>query len=65
MNKKSVGQLLMEVDDFSRTRSLSRREMAQKLSIPYETFRKWFQKGKGRKNPSLMYIEKRNEKRIK
>ena len=58
MNKKSVGQLLVEVDDFSRTRSLSRREMAQKLSIPYETFRKWFQKGKGRKNPSLMYIEK-------
>jgi len=58
MNKKSVGQLLVEVDDFSRTRSLSRREMAQKLSIPYETFRKWFQKGKGRKNPSLIYIEK-------
>jgi len=58
MNKKSVGQLLVEVDNFSRTRSISRREMAQKLSIPYETFRKWFQKGKGRKNPSLIYIEK-------
>ncbi len=58
MNKKSVEQLLMEVDDFSRTRSLTRREMAQKLSIPYETFRKWFQKGKGRKNPSPTYIEK-------
>jgi AraC-like DNA-binding protein len=57
-NKKSIGQLLMEIDDFSRTRNLSRREMAQKLGISYETFRKWFQKGKGRKNPSPIYIEK-------
>ena len=58
MSKQSVGQLLMEIDDFSRTRNLSRRKMAEKLSIPYETFRKWFQKGKGRKNPSPTYIEK-------
>jgi len=58
MNKKSIEQLLMEIDDFSRTRNLSKREMAQKLGIPYETFRKWFQKGKARKNPSPTYIEK-------
>lgn len=58
MNKKSVGQLLMEIDDFSRTRKLSKREMAQKLSIPYSTFKKWFQKGKGKRNPSPTYIEK-------
>jgi len=58
MSKKSIGQLLMEIDDFSRTRNLSRRETAQKLIIPYETFRKWFQKGKGRKSPSSIYIEK-------
>ena len=58
MNKKPVGQLLMEIDDFSRARNLSKRKMAQRLSIPYETFRKWFQKGKARSNPSPTYIEK-------
>lgn len=58
MNNKPVGQLLMEVDDFSRARNLSKRKMAQRLSIPYETFRKWFQKGKRRSNPSPTYIEK-------
>jgi len=58
MNKKPVEQLLMEIDNFSRKCNLSKKEMAQKLSINYETFRKWFQKGKGRKNPSLTYIEK-------
>jgi len=58
MNKKSVEKLLIKIDDFSRTRNLPKREMAQKLNIPYETFRKWFQKGKSRKNPSQKYIEK-------
>lgn len=56
MSKKSVEQLLMEIDNFSRTRNLSEREMAQKLSIPYSTFTKWFQKGE--RNPSPTYIEK-------
>jgi len=58
MNKKPIEQLLIEIDDFSRTRNLSKREMAQKLNTPYETFRKWFQKGKGKKNPSPAYIKK-------
>lgn len=58
MNKKPVEQLLMEIDNFSRKSNLSKREMAQKLSINYEIFRKWFQRGKGRKNPSPIYIEK-------
>jgi len=58
MTKKSVDRLLVEIDDFSRSRSLSKREMSKRLNIPYETFRKWFQKGEGRKNPSATYIEK-------
>jgi hypothetical protein len=58
MNKKSVGQLLMEIDDFSRTKNLSRKGMAQKLNIPLNTFKKWFQKGKDKRNPSPIYIEK-------
>ena len=58
MSKKSIGQLLMEIDKFSRTRNLSKREIAQKLNIPYNTFRNWFVKGKSRRNPSSIYIEK-------
>jgi len=58
MNEKSVEQLLMEIDDFSRTRKLSKREMSQMLSISYNTFKKWFQKGKGKRHPSPAYIER-------
>ena len=58
MSKGSVEQLLIVLDNFSQTKNFSRREIAQKLNIPYETFRKWFQKGKGKKKPSPAYIEK-------
>ncbi len=58
MNKKSTEQLLMEIDDFSRVRKLSKGEMSQKLNIPYSTFWGWFQKGKVKTNPSPAYIEK-------
>jgi len=58
MNKKSVEQLLMEIEAFSRAKKLTKKGMAQRLNIPYETFRKWFQKGKGKKSPSPAYVEK-------
>lgn len=58
MDKKSVEQILIEIDDFSQKKNLSKREMAQKLNISYNTFKKWFQKGKSKHNPSLKYIEK-------
>lgn len=58
MSKRSVEQLLIEINDFSRKENLSKREMAQRLNIPYGTFRRWFHKGKSKKKPSLMYIEK-------
>ena len=58
MNKKSVEQLLMEVDGFLRARKLSKKGMSQKLNIPYSTFKKWFQKGKVKRNPSPVHIEK-------
>jgi len=58
MNKKSVEQLLIEIDGFSRARKLSKRGMSQKLNIPYSTFKKWFQKGKVKRKPSPAYIEK-------
>ena len=58
MNKKSVEQLLMEIEDFSRARKLSKREMSQLLGIPYNTLQKWFQKGKGKRHPSPAYVER-------
>jgi transcriptional regulator with XRE-family HTH domain len=58
MNKKSVEQLLMEIESFSLAGKLSKKGMSQKLNIPYSTFKKWFQKGKVKRNPSPDYIEK-------
>lgn len=58
MNKKSIEQLLVEIDDFSGARKLTKKGMAQKLNIPYSTFNKWFQRGKGKRNPSPTYVEK-------
>jgi len=58
MTKKPTEQLLTEIDDFSRAKNFSKKEMAQKLNIPYSTFKKWFQKGKGKREPSQTYIEK-------
>ena len=58
MSKKPAGELLAEVNAFSRTRKLSKKEMSQRLNIPYSTFKKWFFKGNTKKNPSPVYIEK-------
>lgn len=58
MNKKPVEQLLVELEDFSRARKLTKKGMAQKLNIPYSTFKKWFQEGKVKRNPSPAYVEK-------
>jgi len=58
MNKKPIEQLLTEIDDFSRAKNLSKKGMALKLNIPYSTFKKWFQKGEVKRNPSPAYIEK-------
>jgi len=58
MNKKPVEQLLKEIDNFSQMRNLSKKGMAQKMGIPYSTFKGWFCKGKSKKNPSPAYIEK-------
>jgi transcriptional regulator with XRE-family HTH domain len=58
MTKKPIEQLLKEINDFSRAKNLSKKEMAQKLDIPYSTFKKWFQKTEAKRNPSPAYIEK-------
>lgn len=58
MDKRPVEQLLVEIDDFSRARKLTKKGMAQKLNIPYSTFKKWFQEGKAKRNPSPTYVEK-------
>ena len=55
---KNIEQLLVEINDFSRLQNLSRRELAERLNIPYETFRKWFLDSKGKKHPSAKYIKK-------
>ncbi len=58
MNTKSVSQLLIEIEDYSRARNRTRKEMAQNLGIPYGTFKKYFLKTRNKRIPSSIYIEK-------
>lgn len=58
MSKKPIEQLLVEIDNFSREKRVSKKEVARKLNMPYSTFGKWFQKGKGKRYPSPKYVKK-------
>lgn len=58
MNNKSLEQLLAEIENYARTKNISKKEIAAKLDIPYSTFKKWFFKGKNRRIPSQMYLDK-------
>lgn len=58
MNSKSSEQLIIEIENYSRTQNLSKKEMARRLDIPYSTFKKWFLKGKTKRIPSQMYLDK-------
>jgi transcriptional regulator with XRE-family HTH domain len=49
-------QLLSEIDQFSRSRGLTRKNMAEMLGVPYGTYKNWFQKTK--RLPSSPYIQK-------
>ncbi|MCK4594809.1 hypothetical protein KAU45_09935 [bacterium] len=57
MSEKPVKQLLTDIEDFSRKTQLSKREIADKLNIPFNTFRKWFQKGTVLHKPSSKYVK--------
>jgi transposase len=58
MNSKSSEQLLIEIENYSRTQNLLKKEVARRLDIPYSTFKKWFHKGKIKRIPSQMYLDK-------
>jgi transcriptional regulator with XRE-family HTH domain len=56
MKSQSWAQLLSELDQFSRSRGLGRKELALKMGIPYGTYRKWFQKTQ--RLPSPAHVQK-------
>jgi len=56
MDKETVEQLIFEIDHIRQVNKLSKKEMAQKLNIPYSTFKKWFSKIK--RLPSIANIKK-------
>lgn len=56
MKKDAWAELLAEMDDFSRRKGLTRRKLAQQLGVPYNTYRKWFQKTEH--EPSMTYVNK-------
>jgi len=45
-----------QLDAYIKARGLSRRELADKLDIPYSTVKKWFTKGKSKRNPSKEHL---------
>jgi transcriptional regulator with XRE-family HTH domain len=56
MIKDLWAQLLAKMDDYSKQNQLTRRELAQQLGIPYNTYREWFQKTEH--EPSKSYVNK-------
>jgi len=58
METKQIEELLERLVDYGKTNSLSKREIAERLGIPYNTFRRWFSSGQNRCLPSRDYIER-------
>jgi len=56
MEKQSPAHLLSELEQYSRSKNLSKKDMARNLGVPYSTYKKWF-KIKER-NPSSVGIQK-------
>jgi transcriptional regulator with XRE-family HTH domain len=51
-------QVLAEIDKHCRENNVSKRDLAEKLGIAYNTFRIWFHKGVGKSRPSKANIDK-------
>jgi transcriptional regulator with XRE-family HTH domain len=60
MEKTSFDQLLLGLENYSKFKNLSKKDLAQKLNIPYSTLRKWFSKSRTKRFPSPDYMEKIN-----
>jgi len=58
MNSRSSEQLIIEIENYSKTQNLSKKEIARRFDIPYNTFKKWFLKGKIKRIPSKIYLDK-------
>lgn len=53
-----MGDLLTQLETYGKMHSLSRRELAHKLDIPYNTVKKWLATGKSRREPSKEYADR-------
>ena len=50
--------VLSELDAYAKGLGISRRELADRLEIPYSTIKHWFQHGKGARKPSEANLTK-------
>lgn len=58
MSKKTIKQCLEEIENFRLKQGISKREIAEMVGVPYNTFEKWYEGGKSRREPSLRYVRK-------
>lgn len=49
---ETITAILSELDAYAKGLGISRKELANRLGIPYSTIKKWFQHGKGARKPS-------------
>lgn len=54
----TIETVLSELDTYAKGLGISRKELANRLGIPYSTIKKWFQHGKGARKPSEANLTK-------
>jgi len=57
MDPETMDKMLEDIDHYAFLKNLTRKEMADKLNIPLGTFKKWFLKGKDRREPTISHIK--------
>jgi transcriptional regulator with XRE-family HTH domain len=55
---ETVESVFSQLDAYIKEQGLSRRELAGKLDIPYNTVKKWLAVGKSRRNPSKEHADR-------
>jgi hypothetical protein len=55
---ETIEALISELDNYVNELGISRKELADRLAIPYSTVKHWFQHGKGARKPSEANLTK-------
>jgi len=55
---ETIGAILSELESYAKGLDISRKELANRLGIPYSTVKHWFQQGRSARRPSEANLTK-------